>query len=79
MAARCFWNFTVAEDYRRRGIGGKLLAAAEQDVRTHGGTHMQLVWRYRDTPVWVLDWYKRMGYREAERCPEFHKILIKKL
>jgi GNAT superfamily N-acetyltransferase len=53
-------------NFQRRGMGTELLRAAEKDERDRGAKGMAAwgLW----LPVWMrAGWYKRMGYRRADR------------
>lgn len=54
----------VNKEKRRQGIAGKLLDIAEQEIRSCSHKSVFLEWYSVDTPVEVLEWYKRRGYCE---------------
>lgn len=55
----------VHEDYRKQGIGGKLLSAAEDFARAHDARGIYL-W----TPTWQGEgFYEREGFAELARLP----------
>ena len=59
---RTLW---VREDGRRRGLGARLLAAAEDEARRRGCREMQL-----DTYSFqVPGFYRRLGYQEIGELP----------
>lgn len=76
--ARAFiWGLFVKTEYRRKGVGGQLLARAEEAARWLGQTIVALEWE-RPTPQWVYDWYVRKGYDEKEfgnGCSRLYKTL----
>ena len=56
----------VDENYRRRGIGAKLLAAAEAEAVRRGCHHVHL-----DTMSWQApDFYKKHGYEVVGILPD---------
>ena len=65
----CIWVHGHKEgrgDFRGRGMGSALLAAAEADARALGAKGMAAwgIW----LPVWMkASWFKRHGYRKADR------------
>ncbi len=80
--ARAFiWGLFVKTEYRRKGMGGQLLARAEEAARWLGQTIVALEWE-RPTPQWVFDWYIRRGYEEKEfgdGCAKMYKVLVEEL
>ena len=76
--ARAFiWGLYVNMEHRQNGIGGQLLARAEEAARKLGHNIVALEWE-RPTPLWVYDWYVRRGYDEKEfgdGCSRLYKTL----
>lgn len=76
--ARAFiWGLFVKTEYRRKGVGGQLLARAEEAARWLEQTIVALEWE-RPTPLWVYDWYVRSGYEVKEfgnGCSRLYKTL----
>jgi ribosomal protein S18 acetylase RimI-like enzyme len=56
------YSFGVDPTLRRRGIGNRLMDAAERDALRRGATHMRLEVR-RDNAV-AIAFYQRRGYRQ---------------
>lgn len=56
----------VIEGYRKRGHATALLNKAEETAREAGHKSVFLEWASKDTPVEILEWYKRRGYCESE-------------
>jgi GNAT superfamily N-acetyltransferase len=65
----CIWVPPFKDDrgnFRGRGVGKALLAAAEGDARARGATGMA-AWGIR-LPFWMrAAWFKRYGYRKVDR------------
>lgn len=61
------WVYYVATDpgYRKRGIGRKMIEAAEQWLSNHGIVKIMLL--VRETNTQVVDFYKRLGFESAPR------------
>ena len=57
----------VDEAWRRRGLGGRLLASAEQEARSRGCTQVLLSTHGFQAP----DFYAARGYRETGRFPNY--------
>jgi ribosomal protein S18 acetylase RimI-like enzyme len=66
------WWIAVAADQQGRGLGGKLLAFAENDVRERGGR--LLVVETSDTPHYepTRRFYLKYGYTAATVIPDFY-------
>lgn len=62
------WNLQTDKEMRRQKIGKKLLDQAEADAAGRGCNSISLEWRAIDSDGWVLDWYKRNGYKVSEDC-----------
>jgi GNAT superfamily N-acetyltransferase len=53
-------------NFQRKGMGKKLLAAAERDVKALGGKGLA-VWGL-SLPFWMkASWYRKFGYKRADR------------
>jgi GNAT superfamily N-acetyltransferase len=55
------WHIAVLRDFRRQGIGSRLLAAAEEAARARGIERFE-AWT-RDDP-WVQKWYESHGFEQ---------------
>ncbi|HEU0028904.1 MAG TPA: GNAT family N-acetyltransferase [Ktedonobacterales bacterium] len=58
-------SLIVTERWRRRGLGGRLVAAAEAWARERGATQLRLeAWEFAAGP---LPFYKSLGYQTVKR------------
>ncbi|MBD5306540.1 MAG: GNAT family N-acetyltransferase [Bacteroides sp.] len=62
----CIHNLWVEEECRKSGAATALMNTAEELARRAGVDAVYLEWDSRDTPRWVLEWYRRRGYDEVE-------------
>nr|WP_207803139.1 GNAT family N-acetyltransferase [Rhodopseudomonas palustris] len=54
------WQMAVHRDQQRRGIGRKLIEAAQRFAADHGSTALTLT-TFRDVP-WNEPYYQRLGF-----------------
>ena len=75
------WNLQVKEEYRKCGIASQLIDKVCQDAKTRGCKEISLEWEAEESDGWVLDWYKRLGFKVdfEEKDTPFSIILVKKL
>ena len=66
------WMFAVDKNFRRLGIGKKLLAEFENKCRKMNKNWIIL---YSTTTESTLTFYKRNSYNEGKKCIEFKKDL----
>ena len=62
------WNLQTDKAMRRQKIGTKLLKKAEENAFARGCKSVSLEWYAIDSDGWILDWYKRNGYKVSEDC-----------
>ena len=61
---------TVRPDQQARGLGKSILAAAENFVREHGGSHIRMAVLYvRES---LIAWYQRRGYSLTGETEPWH-------
>lgn len=53
----------VNEKNRESGIGGTLLEKAEMLAKSKGCKYVALAYDETFSPAWILEWYKRIGYK----------------
>jgi len=57
------WSLDVFPDHRRSGIGKTLLHEAESYASGMGCKYAFVEWTKGEAAPWVLQWYKRCGYK----------------
>jgi ribosomal protein S18 acetylase RimI-like enzyme len=65
------YSIAVAEGARGKGIGERLLRAAEHEARRRGSLFMRLEVKAGNAPAIAL--YERFGYREFGRLPDYYE------
>jgi GNAT superfamily N-acetyltransferase len=63
------WNLYVDEDHRRKGLARTLMDEAHKTAKHLGAKVTTLEWSLKESPYWVIDWYRRLGYDEKEFGP----------
>lgn len=53
----------VSEKDREKWVGGFLLEQAEMLAKSKGCKYVALAYDETFSPTWVLEWYKRIGYK----------------
>lgn len=68
----CLWWIAVAPDQQGRGLGGKLLAFVEDDIRARGGRLLAI--ETADTPRYAAtrEFYLKRGYTVVAHIPDFY-------
>lgn len=62
-----FSGLSVIPDYRKTGLGKKLLEYAEKLAFKNGCTKIELS---AEKDSWIVEWYKRMGYKIVDKFRE---------
>ncbi len=76
---QCIWVHGHKQgrgDFRHRGMGRALLAAAEEDARALGADGM-VTWGLTIPVFMRASWFKRRGYRPVDRVDLFQVLLWK--
>ena len=73
------YNLWVDEKYRKHGTARLLMEAAEQEAKKLGCKSVQLEWDNIGSKPFVLEWYKRLGYRVMARNENGRLLLVKEL
>ena len=58
------YSLWVGERHRGREVAKHLMETAERELKRCGIATVAISWDGRDSPPWVLQWYKRLGYEE---------------
>ena len=66
-----YW-IAVSPAYQRRGIGRKLVAATEEEVRKEGGARLYVETSTRDQYRPTRAFYEQLGYRLEARLRDFY-------
>lgn len=72
------YGLWVEPEYRRQGKADELLTVAEDMAAQHNHKSVMLEWKQRDTPVEVLHWYLRRGYKEIRFSGKGDHYLLEK-
>ena len=72
------WGLFVEETFRNKGIAKQLLQYAENIVKQFGESCIAIVWD-NSTPLWILEWYKKSGYKFCQYLNDTDTILIKEI
>lgn len=64
------YTLDVHPDYRRRGIGSRLIAALEEELQAYGAKSIKLEAAI-DNPD-ALELYRRSGYKESELVRNYY-------
>ena len=69
----------VDENYRRHGVASTLLDVVERLTIKNGYKSLTVTYYTADSPRWVLNWYKRRGYKVISHLRNDWYSLEKKL
>ena len=72
------YNLWVDEKHRKQGSARLLMETAEQEAKKLGCKSVQLEWDDKGSKPFVLDWYKRLGYRIRARSAGGRLQLVKR-
>lgn len=72
------WGLFVGEPFRKEGIAKQLMQYAENIIKQYGETCIAVVWN-SSTPLWVLEWYKKSGYKFCQYLNDTDTLLVKKI
>lgn len=72
------WGLFVEETFRNKGIAKKLIQYAENIIRQFKESYIAIVWN-NSTPLWVLEWYKKCGYKFCKYLNNTDTLLIKEI
>jgi len=71
------WSLSVNTSVRKKGIATDLIKTAEQLAVAQDCRRTLIEWNELESQQWVLEWYKRLGYKIVDRHP--HEIRLQKL
>jgi GNAT superfamily N-acetyltransferase len=74
-----FITFWVDEKYRKQGTARLLMETSEREAKKLGCKSVQLEWDNIGGKPFVLEWYKRLGYRVMARNENGSLLLVKEL
>jgi ribosomal protein S18 acetylase RimI-like enzyme len=72
------YSLWVDEVHRGREVAKHLMEAVEKELKYCGVETVAISWDGRDSPLWVLPWYERLGYEEkalGHQCSTLLKLL----
>lgn len=58
------YSLWVDEAHRGREVAKHLMEAVERELKRCGIETVAISWEGRDSPLWVLHWYKKLGFEE---------------
>lgn len=58
------YSLWVDEAHRGREVAKHLMEAVERELKRCGISTVAISWDGRDSPRWVLHWYKKLGFEE---------------
>ena len=72
------WGLFVLESFRNKGVAKQLIQYAEDTLKQFGEYYVAIVWN-NSTPIWVLEWYKKIGYKFCKYLNNSDTLLIKEI
>ena len=72
-------NIYVPSDFRRKGIGTKLLEEAENKIRQYGVYNVDIAFPNLTNMNWIQQWLVRKGYTLRNAFDSFDVCLSKRL
>lgn len=72
------WGLFVEETFRNKGVAKKLMQYAENIIKQYRESYVAIVWN-NSTPLWVLEWYKKSGYKFCKYLNNTDTLLIKEI
>ena len=72
------WALFVEESIRNKGIAKQLMQYAENIVKQFGESCVAVVWN-NSTPLWILKWYEKSGYKVCRPLNYVDTLLIKEI
>lgn len=72
------YSLWVDKDFRDTGVAKGLMRTVEQIAKEKGVQTISLEWDRREAPLWVFNWYVRLGYEEKE-LGRTNSLLVKKI
>ena len=72
------WSLFVGESFRNKGIAKQLMQYAENVIKQFGESCVAVVCN-SSTPLWVLEWYKKIGYKFCQYLNDTDTLLVKNI
>lgn len=72
------WGLFVEESFRNKGVGKQLIQYAENVIKQFGEQRIAIIWD-NSTPSWIMDWYKKSGYKFIQDLNDTDFLLVKEL
>ena len=72
------WALFVEESIRNKGLAKQLMQYAENVIKQFGESCVAVVWN-SSTHLWVLEWYKKSGYKFCQYLNDTDTLLVKNI
>ena len=72
------WALFVEESIRNKGLAKQLMQYAENVIKQFGESCVAVVCN-SSTPLWVLEWYKKSGYKFCQYLNDTDTLLVKNI